>query len=214
MKPSELHLVLLLGRLGAFSRPVPETTASLAASLGVSQQTVSRWLLSLEAEGLLERTGVGIRLAEKAGRDLKGLFSFPRQAGSGAVEFSGRVVPGIRDGKYYMSLPGYVRQFEKKLGFAPFPGTLNLKLAASEAGARDKLAVLPGVPISPFRQSGRFFGGAKCFLATINDKVRGAVVIPARSHYGSDIVEVIAPVSLRRRLGLRNGSQVRVQAST
>ena len=212
MKSSELHLLLLLGRKGAFSQPVSETTSSLASELGVSQQTISRWLLQLSAEGLIERTGTGIRLSEKAEKELKQLVSFPKQRPSASLALSGRVVPGIRDGKYYMSLPGYARQFEKKLGFKPFPGTLNLKLSSpTDVEAKQKIAGFSGISISSFKQSGRFFGPAKCFRASINGKVQGAVVLPSRSHYGGDIIEVIASVSLRKRLGLHNNSQVRLQ---
>jgi len=211
MKPAEIHLLLLLGRQGAATRPVSETTASLAAELGVSQQTTSRWLLQLSAEGLIERTGAGIRLTEKAEKDLNLLFSFPKQKPPASLALSGRVVPGIHDGKYYMSLPGYARQFEKKLGFTPFPGTLNLKLSSpADVEAKQKISSLAGITISSFKQSDRFFGPAKCFPATINNKIRGAVILPSRSHYGSDIIEVIAPVSLRKRLGLRNNSAVRL----
>ena len=32
------------------------------------------------------------------------------------------------EGSYYMSLKGYKKQFKEKLGYEPFPGTLNLKL--------------------------------------------------------------------------------------
>ena len=40
----------------------------------------------------------------------------------------GRVVGGLGQGQYYISRKGYRHQFIQKLGFVPFPGTLNIKL--------------------------------------------------------------------------------------
>jgi len=40
----------------------------------------------------------------------------------------GRVVGGLGQGQYYISRKGYRNQFFQKLGFVPFPGTLNIKL--------------------------------------------------------------------------------------
>ncbi len=40
------------------------------------------------------------------------------------IEFEGEVVSGLFEGAYYISKEGYHRQIVEKLGFEPFPGTL------------------------------------------------------------------------------------------
>src|SRR5437764_499102 len=49
------------------------------------------------------------------------------------VVLTGAVKAGLGEGRYYLSRPGYVSQFESKLGWAPYPGTLNLELTGAEA---------------------------------------------------------------------------------
>ena len=41
-------------------------------------------------------------------------------------------VSGMSEGAYYMSLKGHARQFVKRIGYVPFPGTLNAKLEERE----------------------------------------------------------------------------------
>ena len=50
----------------------------------------------------------------------------------------------------------------------------------------------------------------KAFRCRI-DGVDGAVIMPKRTHYSKDVLEVIAPVSLRERLGLKDGDEVEVE---
>jgi riboflavin kinase len=42
------------------------------------------------------------------------------------------------------------------------------------------------------------------------DKVEGAIIIPQVPFYPEDVLEVIAPFSLRERLKLRDGDEVRL----
>jgi riboflavin kinase len=114
----------------------------------------------------------------------------------------GRVVTGIGEGRYYISQMGYRRQFSLKLGFEPYPGTLNVKLSEPFEG-NDAAAVY----IERFRDENRTFGACKCYPVII-EGIRGAIVRPERSSYPLDLAEVIAPVSLREVLGLCAGDEV------
>jgi len=115
---------------------------------------------------------------------------------------NGRVVTGQGIGQYYVSREGYRQQFNQKLGFDPVPGTLNLRLAEPfvelEAGS---------IKVGGFKEEGRKFGGCICYLVQING-IRGAVVKPERSSYPPNLVEVIAPIHLRRTLNLVDGDEV------
>ena len=115
----------------------------------------------------------------------------------------------MKDGAYYMSLDGYRKQFKHHLGYAPFAGTLNLRLdGAKDIAARTALESRPGIAIESFKVGERFFGGAKCFPCKVNGKVGGAIIIPLRTHHDIKIVEVIAPMKLRDKLRLKTGEAV------
>ena len=44
------------------------------------------------------------------------------------LDVTGVLFSGLGEGAYYIMIKGYRKQFQSKLGFDPFPGTLNLRL--------------------------------------------------------------------------------------
>jgi riboflavin kinase len=103
---------------------------------------------------------------------------------------------------------GYVEQFKEKLGFSPYPGTLNVKIELIE---RNKLRFLknnPAIEISEFKTRNRTFGAVRCFKAEING-ISGAIVLPMRSHY-SNVLEFISPTFLREKLRIRDDDEVNI----
>ena len=122
------------------------------------------------------------------------------------------VFTGLGEGAYYVTREGYKRQFVEKLGFEPYPGTLNLRITDPESlRARRELDYYPGIEIRGFEAEGGTFGAGKCFRALVNDEIEAAVVIAYRSHYGPSVLEVISPVYLRGKLGLKDGDEVKVK---
>src|SRR3989338_7952696 len=115
MKPNTLNLMLNLAK-----NKGKKTTAQLAQELGVSQQTASRWILQLQHEGMVEKTGAGYRLTNNALETLAGIGESVTNT-KNRLEIHGAVVEGMRDGAYYMGLEGYKRQIKAKLGFTPYP---------------------------------------------------------------------------------------------
>ena len=205
MKPNPLNLLLNLARSSG-----RKTTTQLSAEVGVSQQTVSRWLAQLQKEGMVEKTPVGYRLTNQAMKNLGDISDAVKEV-KNRIEIRGAVVEGMRDGAYYMGLEGYKKQIRSKLGFEPYPGTLNLKISGkTDLENNSKLTALTGMKIAGFTdpKAKRFYGGAKCFKAKINGSVEGAVIIPDRTHHDVSVVEVIAPVFLRKALSLKNNSMV------
>ena len=211
MKPTPLNLLLNIAQ-----NPGKKTTIQLAAELGVSQQTASRWLSQLQKEGMVEKTQAEYRLTQEANKTMATLKNATEKAAEAAekTEIQGTVVKGLGEGAYYMSLDGYKKQIEKKLGFTPYPGTLNLRVTGkTDLENNRKLQAAEGVKINGFKSQGRFFGGAKCFKAKIigrGEKANGAVIIPDRTHHDSATLEVIAPVFLRKKLGLKERAMVKV----
>ena len=124
------------------------------------------------------------------------------------VIFKGKLISGMGEGRYYTEQNGYVNQFKEKLGFIPFPGTLNVEIEYVE---RNKLKILKNskeIHINEFKTKNRTFGGVRCFKAKING-VNGAIVLPLRSHY-SNILEFISPDHLRKKLNINDGDFVEI----
>jgi len=99
------------------------------------------------------------------------------------------------------------RQIIEKLGFTPFPGTLNLRLTQESAQARKQLGEMEkAIIIVPVKG----FCCGLCYKARIMGKIDGAVILPQLPDYPEDLLEIIAPVYLRTALGLREGDEVRL----
>lgn len=206
------ELILLLASRGALAGSIRLTTAQIAGALGISQQSASRWMREAQAQGFVERGSAGVMLTQKAAQELREVhaaLSAALQAPK-SVDVTGVVFSGMRDGRYYMSRSGYRRQLLERLGFKPFAGTLNLRLDAENGARRALLAAQPGIALEGFGEGGRFFGPAKCFRAGIRS-LACAVILPQRSHYGADTLEIIAKEHLRKALGLKDGSSVTVR---
>ena len=122
----------------------------------------------------------------------------------------GRVFSGLGEGRYYVSLEGYRKQFIEKLGFDPYPGTLNIKIQKEELYFRRRLDGEEGILIKGFTTKDRTFGDVKAFKCRVGE-IKGAVVIPQRTHYPIDVLEIIAPVRLRDVLNLKDGDFVEVE---
>jgi riboflavin kinase len=131
------------------------------------------------------------------------------------VTLEGTVFTGLGEGAYYIAKENYRKQFMEKLGFDPYPGTLNLKLTTDyDNKARGELDAYPAVEIEGFKSEDRTFGDVKCYPVIIENKVKGALISALRSHYDSSVVEIIAPVALRKHLKLKDGHKVKVEVLT
>lgn len=224
MTEIKLQHILTLAELlvrGARYNYVEITTKELGRSIGRSQQAASKHLLDLESDGYVYRIrkGQGFRLkvTEKGYDEMSKLFlamkaaldSMPRQ-----LRFEGSVVTGVGDGAYYMSLSGYREQFIEKLGFEPYPGTLNLKLAdRTYINTKRELNTYPGVMIEGFSDGKRTYGWVKCYPARIDDKVDGALLILERTHHDDSIIEVISPVRIKDIAKIDYGDKLAITVS-
>ena len=218
-----LFTLLKLAEMGAHRRTAKISTEYLAEKLGISQQTASRYLIELERKGWIQRTitpeGSLIKIDDKGTRELQKLYSNLRflieAAYPPSITLEGTVFTGLGEGAYYILKEHYRKQFIEKLGFDPYPGTLNLKLTTDyDLKTHTELEAYPAVEIQGFKNEDRTFGLVKCYPATIGNKVKGALISALRSHYDSSVVEVIAPVCLRKHLNLKDGYKVKVEILT
>ncbi|MCD6523179.1 MAG: CTP-dependent riboflavin kinase [Candidatus Diapherotrites archaeon] len=212
MRSSELDLLIYLAEKGALKRCHKITTIALAKELKTSQQTASRWIIELQRQGYIERSNSGIKLTKKSRDLLKSIYTSLHKTFSKRcrpIDIEGELFDGFREARFYISLPEYTEQFENKLGFKPYPGTLNLKLKTVEDMSNKDL-LKHGIIIKGFERDGRTYGKVECFPCIINDKVKGAVIFPERNHYGPNVIQIIAPVNLRKKLKIKPGDTVTI----
>jgi len=204
------ELLLLLLRSGAHREPVRLTTTEIGEMFGMSQQNVSRRLRALEKEGRIERKRQGVMLTEEGVAEMRELLAQLQNAFDSSLEMRGRIADGLGEGRFYLSRPGYRKQMREKLGFEPYHGTLNVLLDAGEGEKRRRLLQLEPVIIEGFKEDERTFGDLFAYKARV-DGIECAVVVPLRTHHGQDVIELVAPVSLRKKLGKGTGDSISVK---
>lgn len=219
LRSSQIPTMLLLVSEGAKDAWIPLTTVELAKKLQKSQQMASRQLEQMENEGLIERRRSSgrtyVRLTDKGAKETAKIYSdleavYGRNERS--VEIDGTVFAGLGEASYYVTQQGYKKQFVEKLGFEPFPGTLNLRLSTPlEREIRRELATEKGIHINGFKDGKRTYGGAECFRSLLNEKTWCAVLVIERTSYDDSVLEIIAAENLRKELQLHNGDKVHVR---
>lgn len=208
------ELLLLLAKKGAMRGPVRITTSEMGGMAGMSQQNASVRLRNLERSGLVERCGGLARITKKGADELRAVHQQLKKAfESRSIILKGKVVGGLKQGRFYMSLPGYRKAIERKLGFSPYPGTLNLELLPESIEKRLELRSFRPIRIPGFSSKGRTYGPIDAYRC-IAGGMDGAVVFPVRSQHGLSVIEIIAPVYLIGELRLRPGSKLEVEAFT
>ena len=126
----------------------------------------------------------------------------------GATVLEGCLRSGLGEGAGSIALDWVDRQFRAELGFAPYPGTLNLCLGGGDwVCARSEIDQAPGLSLVP--PPG--VCAAKCFTLVIDGRIQGAAVVPAVPDYPADKLEIIAPVAVRDALRLSDGDCVTLQ---
>ena len=212
-----LTLTYLLSK-GAKHNFVPITSSSLGKRIKKSQQASSKHLLELEKDGFIERIMTGrnfsLKITTKGYSEVVKLFttlrasldSFPSY-----VELQGTVVSGMGEGAYYMSLKGYTKQFKKKIGYVPFPGTLNISLIKNEyIESIHQFDALEGILIKGFSEENRTYGWVRCLKANITKSIDCELIRLERSLHDKKIIELISKINLRKAAKLSDESIVTI----
>ncbi|TYT61069.1 DUF120 domain-containing protein [Natrialba swarupiae] len=217
----ELAVLKLLALEGALEGDVKLSCSHLADRLEASNQTASRRLRRLESADLVVRETVSdgqwVEITDEGERTLHAEYEDYRRLfeTDSTVDLDGFVTSGMGEGRHYISLPGYKRQFAERLGYEPFPGTLNVDLDEESVRRRGAVTSLEPIPIDGWEDDERTYGPAVCRPATVEtadgDVYETAHVIsPERTHHDDDQLEVIAPEKLRETLELEDGDHVTV----
>jgi riboflavin kinase, archaea type len=218
IKPHLWFTLYSLLTLGGGKAPVKVSTTELSHALGGSQQSASRHLQLLEEQGLINRridpdgslvtiTEGGLAALDEVLQELKVHLE---GAGSEVFVFDGTVVSGLFEGAYYISREGYRGQIREKLGFDPFPGTLNVRLNPEDFERRRRLERHPSAILDGFKDGERSFGDCKCYPLLINDEIKGALIVADRTIHDLSTMEIVSPVYLRRHFGLSDGDKVKI----
>jgi riboflavin kinase len=206
--------------MGALKRTIKISTPFLASKLDYSQQTLSRHLIKLEEKGWIKRNiareGTYLRISSVGEKELRSVFHglgeiFEKKHPLSVI-IEGVVFSGLGEGSYYVTNKGYRTQFINKLGFDPYPGTLNLRIENEfDSKTLEELKIFPGITIKGFKNRARTYGSVKCFLTLICNRIRGAVVLAFRTHYDSSVIEVISPTYLRDTLDLKDEDKLKLE---
>jgi riboflavin kinase, archaea type len=213
-----LTLTQLLNK-GAKHNFVPITTSSLGKSINKSQQAASKHLLELEQDGFIERVtsgkNVSVKITPKGYSEMVKLSSVLRTSLESApshVELKGTLVSGMGEGAYYMSLKGYTKQFKEKLGYIPFPGTLNVKLSKKEhIETVSQFYNRDCILIDGFSDEKRTYGWVKCFNAKLNNLIDCELIILERTHHDNSVIELISKINIRKTAKLKDGSNLTIK---
>jgi riboflavin kinase len=118
----------------------------------------------------------------------------------------GTVTGGLGEGSRFLMKEGYVKQFRKKLGFVPYPGTLNIRTEM-------KLPDNPTCAIEGFTEDGNVYGRVLCYRARLIHGTRREECFIVRPALATDdgIVELVHKENLRRRMDLKDEEEVGVE---
>ena len=123
------------------------------------------------------------------------------------VHIKGEIFSGNGEGSKFIQLPWVKKQIAEKLGFIPYPGTLNIKLTEDITGFKKLLKKKKPIDITPERG----FCRGKCFDVCLTNNLKCAIVLPEIVDYPENVIEVIAPINLKEELRLKDGDVVEVK---
>lgn len=125
------------------------------------------------------------------------------------LNLRGIVTSGLQKAGIFMQKDTYQQQYQEKLGFIPYNGTLNVKLKNDveiniKEKYNDKLKIIKG---------NEKLGDVYFLEATIytNDRKiseKGAILFPTKTVHKIDTIEFVAKNRLREKMNLEDNSLV------
>ena len=121
---------------------------------------------------------------------------------------AGNIICGVRQGAFFTQLEWFQEQCDEKLGFKPYPGTLNLEISGEYLPIIKSLNREEGIElISPDPK----FCNAKAFSVSLGE-ISGAIIMPdekVRVH-AKNIIEIVAPLKIKAALNVADGDLISV----
>jgi riboflavin kinase, archaea type len=119
------------------------------------------------------------------------------------MKLKGKVVRGLGESGKFLAIDWVDKQLKEKLGFSPFPGTLNVVL--DDASVQ---IMLKEKSTERLVHQSDGFCDAILFKVLVNDKYKCGVVIPLVPGYDERLLEIVAPVHLKEALSVDDGDEV------
>lgn len=124
------------------------------------------------------------------------------------LEIAGKIISGAGQGAFFTQLAWVKEQCQQKLGFSPWPGTLNLEISMDRVDLIEKFREKGGIElISP---DANYCSGH--VLPVSIEGLKAAIIIPAEDVrvHAMNIIEIIAPEMLKAALDVEDGDQVTI----
>lgn len=218
--PIEFTTLEQIAKKGAINGEIRVSKSTLADELDISVRTAGQRLQELQDAGYIERqpdsegqyvfiTDLGKEVFQEEEVKEKRI---PEQGQT--FELEGEVVQGVGKGQVFVELQGYKAQFNKKLGYEPYPGTLNLKLEPESVRIRSHVESMDSIRIDGWSDDDRSFGPVYCYAGSVEADGQVYepihVIRPERTRHEDDVLEIIADMKLRSEIELEDGDTLTV----
>jgi len=122
------------------------------------------------------------------------------------MEITGKIVSGVKQGAFFTQLDWVQEQCLEKLGFEPYPGTLNLEIAEEKLFIIDELLKKNSIDLIPPNSN---FCAGQAAAVSVGGKP-AAIVLPAEEVriHAKNIIEIISHLKLKDALNADDGDYV------
>ena len=117
----------------------------------------------------------------------------------------GKIFSGAGLGEKFLKLSWVKNQIQEKLGFNPYPGTLNILLSEKSLEFTNFLKNKNCTRIIP--ADGFCYG---LIIPALITSQKCAIIVPVVENYPENVLEIIAPMNLRISLNLKDDDEVLV----
>lgn len=122
------------------------------------------------------------------------------------MQITGVIEAGKGQGAFFVGLDWVVEQFEREMGFKPFPGTLNVRISPRDVSELERFLSDMDFEIVPDDPR---FCSARLKRLSING-LPAALVLPSENVriHGKQVLEIMASCHIKQTLHLDDGDRV------
>lgn len=172
-----------------------KTTAFLVGAMNSRELKEKEFIVLGKTREWIEQSGYTINLPRGENK---------YKMSSQEKKIKGKILSGLGQGVYFTQLNWVKTQFKEKLGFNPYPGTLNLKLDKRNEKIYQDVLKKGGIDIVPPTTE---FCPSKSYPVSLG-KIKAAIILPCVADYPRDIVEIMAPVKVKEKLKVKDGDEL------
>ena len=123
-----------------------------------------------------------------------------------SMKLKGVIQKGAGEGSFFTSLPWVKEQFQKAMGFAPYPGTVNVRISEEDLSRMADFFSTKDFEIVP--TDAKFCTGS--FKKVRINGIPGAAVFPGEDVriHGKEILEIVCGCPIKDTLRLKDGDPV------